>query len=87
MNSDQFQSIFRSVLISLGAGVAAKYGLDGSVVPAVAGGIVAAAGAAWGLYFHAGATKDKLEKVVAGEPVEGGANKVIDKALKSQGVA
>lgn len=98
INGDQVASFVRSVIIGVGVYVAAKFGLvigaDNSFLIEVAGLVGAAAAALWGIWFHAGAKKADLEKVVA---VKAGAVvaaplsvneevKVEDKAIAAQAV-
>lgn len=90
INGDQVASFVRSVVIGVGVYVAAKFGLDvhsdNSFLIEVSGFVGAAAAALWGIYFHAGPTKDKLEKAVIGDLPAPEAVKVEVKAAKAQGV-
>jgi hypothetical protein len=57
MNRDQVMSIIRQILM-FGGGVAVSRGwIDSETLLAVVGAIVALAGTAWSLWFHAGPDK------------------------------
>lgn len=44
------QSLVRHFLTALAGGLAVKYGVDGSTMDALVGGIAAAAGVGWSVY-------------------------------------
>lgn len=46
----QIESLIKSALISAGTSIAVKYGLDQNLVPAIVGGLLAAATAGWALW-------------------------------------
>jgi hypothetical protein len=52
MDNLQLAAFIRNTLISVGSGVAVKYGLDASLVPSVVGAGMTIAGFAWSAWGH-----------------------------------
>lgn len=48
--NEQLMASLRIMMISVGVSLATKFGIDGSVVPAIVGGLFALATAGWSLY-------------------------------------
>lgn len=50
MNPEIVQAIARHALTAIGSGIAVKYGVDGSTMDAVVGGLAALIGVVWSIY-------------------------------------
>jgi hypothetical protein len=50
MNATIISSVVRHILTAIAGGFAVKYGVDGSTIDAIIGGISAFAGLGWSLY-------------------------------------
>lgn len=50
MNAVMVQAVVRHVLTAVAGGFAVKYGVDGSTMDAIIGGITALAGVGWSIY-------------------------------------
>lgn len=54
MNATIISSIVRHILTALAGGFAVRYGVDGSTMDAIVGGVAAAAGVGWSVYDKKG---------------------------------
>ena len=50
MNATLVQAVVRHILTAVAGGFAVKYGVDGSTMDAVIGGVSALAGVGWSIY-------------------------------------
>lgn len=50
MNATIFAAIVRHILTAVAGGFAVKYGIDGSTMDAIVGGVTALAGVGWSVY-------------------------------------
>ena len=50
MNANIVQSVVRHLLTAVAGGAAVKYGVDGSTLDAIIGGLSALAGVSWSIY-------------------------------------
>lgn len=50
MNATIFMSLVRHILTAVAGGFAVKYGVDGSTMDAIIGGVTAAAGVGWSVW-------------------------------------